>query len=406
MNMSEFERQENSKEDDAASLSLLGRILPDDFSEEDKAFAQELDTLFALEEEELPPYFAQTLLEPDDPRFQVAEHGFEHKIRARVFRRLQLRRRLFPHERPGLRILASEIPVRRSLAVSFALVMIICLTVLFTAPSFASGLELLLKGARTGVLKVHSYPKNVTNVVANIEKSNATSQTTMSLSAAEQQLHSWHIYWPQALPQGYTLTGVYLYRERHQNWTDGPFIELDYALTGMTPQGTGQLAIREFKLKPDVKVLQVVNDGSAQAINVDQNGLAQEIYVNGQWVVSTIHNEPFPVWKTGQRSELIYQQNGIVFWIVGDLRDGINQAVLQNIAASLQPLPVGRTMHMGLEDDMDLVTLRYGEVNGPFSGDVIAVYPFGSITPYLTLIGVEQTPAGKPVPASQTPHPH
>ena len=99
MSTSGFERELNSGENGFSSLSTKGQDIPADFSEEDIEFVQELNTLFSPQDEELPPYYVQTLLEPDDPRFQAVEPGFEHKTSARVFRRLKLRRRLFPARR-------------------------------------------------------------------------------------------------------------------------------------------------------------------------------------------------------------------------------------------------------------------------------------------------------------------
>ncbi len=112
--------------------------------------------------------------------------------------------------------------------------------------------------------------------------------------------------------------------------------------------------------------------------------------------MTTYHNKQYPTWQYGQRSELIYSKDGIVFWIVGDARDGIDQNTLQNIADSLQPMQTDLIMHMAVETDMDMVTLRFGEVNGPFSNDLLAVYPDGSVTPYFTLIGNPSQPQPKP----------
>jgi len=164
-------------------------------------------------------------------------------------------------------------------------------------------------------------------------------------------------------------------------------MEFDYTSNSATAHGTGKLAIREFKLKPDVSVLQVVKDGSTTAIKTDQAGLAQAIYVDGQW---TLRNR-LPVWVYGQRSELIYQKDGIVFWIVGDQRDGFNQNALLNIANSLQPLHLTRFVPAGIKNEFDVVTLLQGDVNGPFTGDVLAITPDDSgIGTYLSLLGSQQ----------------
>src|SRR5437764_5019033 len=147
MSMSEFEIELNRWEDDSLRLSMQERTLPSDFSVEDVAFAQELEGLFAIAEEETPPYFVQTLLEPEDPRFQVVEHGFEHKTSARVFRRLKLKRRLFHPQRSALRRVMTDAPLRRSLiAFIAACLLFMFITMAATATSFASGIEVLFAG--------------------------------------------------------------------------------------------------------------------------------------------------------------------------------------------------------------------------------------------------------------------
>ena len=411
MSTSEFEEQHDFEEEDMIPCAGSDRALPDDFSNEDKAFAQELGTLFSPQDEELPPYYVQTLLAAEDLRLQPLAYGFEHRTRARVFRRLKLRHQLVQREPVTLRSVITTIPMRRSLTIVAAFLVVLCLTVIFTAPSFASGLEILLEGGRTGVLQTRSYPK----VKSVNTQADERSPSQMSLSAAEQQLDAWSIYWPQFVPDQYLLSNVYLYQEPHQKWVDGSFIELDYTLSGVRPKGTGQLVIREFKLMPDDKVLQVVKNGAAQPINIDQSGLTQEIYVDGQWVTDNTRNQVYPTWLYGQRSELIYQRNGIVFWIVGDQRDGLNEPVLDAIASSLKPLSTSQVMHMGMglglmsigmDNNLDMVTMRWGEVNGPFADDVVAVYPYGSLTPYLSPVGSGKSSQSKVVPAPMMSGPH
>jgi hypothetical protein len=389
MSMSEFERQLNKWNQDFSALSMQGHDLPADFSEEDVTFAQELDELIALDHEDIPPYYVQTLLDSEEPRFQPVEQGFELKTRARVFRRLKLRRRLFPRGRPSFRSLLSEISISRMLTAGAAFMLIMFMTVMLTGASFASGVAMLLHGARSGVLLVHEYPAGLSlSHKPSVLYNDPDAQPTMSLLDAQTKLHSWKMYWPQALPDNYKLTDSYLYQEPHQSWADGPFVEFDYTLTGKPTHGTGVLAIREFKLKQDVTVLQVVKDGSITALKYDQNGQPQAIFVDGQW---TLRNK-FPVWSRGQRSELIYQKDGIVFWIVGDQRDGINQKTLLNIAGSLQPLHIRHVLsNMGFKDNINTVTALNGDVNGPFTGDVLAITSDdSSVGTYLSLVGSQQ----------------
>ncbi len=331
------------------------------------------------------------MLDVEGPRFQPVENGFEFKTRARVFRRLKLRRRLTDTVRPTIGSLIREMPLRRTLAPTMALVLLVFFTVILTSNSFASGMQLLLNGGKAGVIQVHNYPNNVkTGAIAKFASSDPDASPTLSLQASQQQLHNWPLYWPHHLPDNYSLSNIYLYQAQQQSWADGPFMELDFALSSAQSHGRGLLAIREFKLKPNVNVLQVVKDGAAQPIKVDQNGQAQAIYVDGQWV---LRNKIFPTWMYGQRSELIYQKDGIVFWIVGDQRDGIGKDELLRIATSLQVFHVSRAMHVGNDSTMNSVSLLDGDVTSPFTGDVLAVFPDdSSVGPYLTLVG-PQSPA-------------
>jgi len=369
MNMSEFEEQLNK--DNFSSPPTKARELPADFSEEDRAFVQELDTLFALHKEELPPYYVQTLLEPDDQRFRVVEHGFEQKTSARVFRRLKLRRRLFHSYRISLHAVINALPMRRTLlAFGTALMLFMMLTAFFTGPSFADGLALLLSGSHSGVLQVRTYPNGVRpEPLFNVNQSPALQ--TLNLLEAQQELH-FPMYWPHSIPNDYTLSNIYLFQQPERSWADGPTMELDYDISasGVITHGTGQIAIREFKPKAGIDVLQVVQNGAAYPLQIDQNGQAQAIYVDGQWVS---HNMFSHVWVFGQRSELIYQRDGIVFWIVGDQRDGIKKDALLKIADSLQVFNMSRLIHAGFY--MNSVTQLFEDVTGLFAGDIIAFFP-------------------------------
>src|SRR5712692_2956029 len=343
MSMSEFEKQPVEQEGSLASCSVRGHPIPTDFSEEDLAFAKELDALFALDEEEIPPYFAQTLLEPNDPRFQVVEPGFEHKIRARVFHRLKLRRRLF--HSPRLEGGRGSVSGRRSLLTLVAAVMLFfMLTVAFTGQSFAQGMAVLLHSKQSGVYQVRGYPKGI--VPFSYSFNDPSPQRQISLPMAQGLLH-FPMYWPQTTPTSYLLDGIYLYEQTGQSWADGPMLELHYDYTSAgTPRSIGEIAIREFKPKAKTNVLQVVEADAAHGIQVDAKGLAQAIYVDGRWVSLNKYSHR---WVYGGRSELIYEQDGVVFWIVGDQRDGITQDVLWTIAQSLQAINVSHIERMGVE---------------------------------------------------------
>ncbi|HZS76369.1 MAG TPA: hypothetical protein VFA41_07130 [Ktedonobacteraceae bacterium] len=365
MSMSEFDKHlDGAREKDASRP--VDQILPADFSEEDLDFMHELNTLFSPEEEELPPLFVQTLMEVENPRFSAADETLVQKTNARVFRALRLRRRLFSSQRSLLKQLSETVVdlVRRPalMAWTASLLLIMLCTAAFAAPSFASGMAYLLHGAKGGVLLVHQYPKANTK---HINNANNTAPTDISLVEAQRELH-FKIYWPAYLPQGYSLNSINLYQES-ASWADGPVVELVYISNVKDPNGTGQIVIREFK--PAMEVLQVVQDKAAQVIQSDAAGNPMAIYVDGQWM--SVKN--LVRWMYGGRSEVIYQQDGVVFWIAGDQRDGIGKKDLWNIAQSMQNMAMTHIVLM--KGETTFVERTSCEAKGPFSTDMVAIYP-------------------------------
>jgi len=369
MSTSEFE---NEWDDQCVDSSLMLRQelgLPEDFTDEDIAFAQEMETLFAPEKEELPPYFVQTLLEVENPRFQPVEHGLEYKTRAHVFRRLKLRRRLFRSMSIPFFSLAQYAvrPQRSVLALLVACLLFVVFTVVATGPSFASGLNVLLSGQHGGVLLVNGYPKLSPTRAKNSFGGNVVSNPSpkkITLLEAQQQLE-FPIYRPISLPDHYTLSSMYLYKAIDQSWADGPAIELEYAYErqGSTSHGVGKISVCEFK--PQGQVLQVVQLGAAHSLQIGRDGQAQAIYVDGQWV----HINKFSHdWVYGGRSEIIYEHNGVIFWIAGDQRDGIGQKALLDIANSLQPFNM-RAVHMF--GRINSVVVSSDNANWPFADDIV-----------------------------------
>lgn len=372
MSMSEFERQQ----DDGGGVTPLSRHgpahePPADFSEEDLDFARELESLFSVDEEVIPPYFVQTLLESEDSRFRPLEPGFEQRTRAHVFRQLNLHYHLYGR-RPSLASIINALPARQALmTLSAAVLLFMACTVLLTGPSFASGMDILLHGTRSGVMQMVHYPAGVhaPALADAVDRADQSQPAQMTLMATEDLLQ-FPIYLPQNMPDKYSLNGIYLYQSDDQTWADGPVLELNYlyAAPGVTPAGTGSIAIREFK--PNGNVFQVVERGAAYPLNVDHVGQAQAIYIDGQWVR---HNRYSHSWIFGQRSELIYQRNGVVFWIVGDQRDGITKDALMNIALSLQTFNFDYAMHVS--ENIYSVTQVNRDSTGLFTGDIIAVSP-------------------------------
>lgn len=378
MSMSGFDGKLNNQRDSVFHRSFQERGIPSDFGEEDLVFAEELNALFSPEKEELPPYFVQTLLASDNPRLIPVEPGFEHKTSARVFRHLKLRRPLFQQPRSFLGAFITGVNgifARRSLLASMAAFMLIMLfTVAFTAPSFAAGMSVLLQGARGGVYQVHSFPK----VVHKRPKNGISAQYTYSrtrqltLLAAQQQLN-FQIYWPQSLPGHYVLDSIYLMHVSDEDWADGPIVELVYSLSGVAPKGTGQIVIREFM--PSEMVLQLVQDNAVHPIQVSQDGRPKAIYVNGQWIP---HGRLLPQWAYGERSELIFQQNGVVFWIAGDQYDGIGEQALWKTAQSLKAIPLKNQFIFMKSDAVYVTQAELSDVPDAFTNDVYVIYPDGS----------------------------
>ncbi len=340
MSMSEYENQ-NPKEWDNLFPSTIEPALPDDFSEEDVVFAQELSTLFSAPDEILPPYFAQTLLQAENSRYTVVDNAFAQKTSARVFRALKLRRRLFSRRRslPGaIRETVRDITMHKSLlAWASALMLVMILTVAFTVPSFEQGVSLLMRNSRNGVMKVSHPPERVRRNTADFmlnSRSWNTHPTQVPLITVGRML-SFPIYWPRWMPANYTLDTIKIYVDPNNTWANGPVVDLvfDADTNRAALKGTGQIVVREFN--PLEQVLQVVKDGNVYPIDPDQYGNnPTAIYVDGQWMATG--KMPPLIWKQGGRSEVIYQQSNVVFWIAGDQRDGINQKILWKMAQSLQ----------------------------------------------------------------------
>lgn len=373
MSTSEYENQ-NHKEWNNLFPSTIEPALPDDFSEEDVVFAQELSTLFSPPDEILPPYYAQTLLQAEEPRYSVVDDAFAQKTRARVFRALKLRRRLFKRRSPlvALGQTLHDITMRKTfVAWASVLVMIMMVTAAFTAPSFEQGVSMLMHGSRSGVLKVHKPPHvqhNKADFLAGMRSYN-THPTQVSL-LSEEPLLSFPLYWPQWVPANYTLDCIKVYVSSDNSWAVGPVVDLVYDIdvTRSAPKGTGQVVIREFQ--PLEQVLQVVQDGYAFPIDPDQYGEnPRAIYVDGQWMITG--KTPPLVWEHGGRSEIIYQQNNVVFWIAGDQRDGINEQVLWKTAQSLQTTPSISFKMLKSVMATILVPSSVDLVNDPFANDIV-----------------------------------
>ena len=346
-----------------------GLSFPEDFSMDEENFASELRELFPLDREELPPHFAQTLC-GDEWRSQVAP-GYEAKITYRVFSELDLPRSPLVkggigRQRLGQIRSAFARPSRPLAAAISGLLVLMVFSVLLASPAFAAGLRILV--GQTGVVQVQNYPKHV-----------GTSHTS---ETAFKQGPPPPTYWVGNSYGNYRF--FYSSQIPQQEWSEGPITELHYVYT-KTPVGSGMLDIREFRLSPDVAaVLQVVQSGSATAVDV---GNDPAVYVEGAWSGNSVLSR----WVTGKRSEIILEHNGVIIWIVADPRDGMKQAQLIDVAKQLQftpqlPQSHNSTVMQVIERQLDAAsaTANSGEVYAVLPSDVspsTGIFSFVSMSP-------------------------
>ena len=342
-----------------------GRRFPADFSPDEQAFAEEMRALFPLECEELPPLYSQTLL--GDAQHSPIEKHYEQKLTHRVFQRLGIARPLPRPARLALLDLRRDVrrpavvsslrrlrPVSAALAACALLFMVV--SVIAASPSFAAGVRVLL--GHSGVDQVPSYPSVTRPSASMVADAGRTGTAAHPLNLIE---------WMGESVSHYSFQAVSI--SPAQEWTDGPVVELRYVRQDATA-GSGVLDVREFRPSPTLAgVLQMVADGSASAVSV--NG-KPGVYVDGQWVPASTR----PIWQPGIRSELIFERDGLVFWIVADQRDGMGADALVDVAAQLTPIPL-RTI-MPNRSALRLVGVELqNSLQSPIEGELLELVPAG-----------------------------
>lgn len=334
-----------------------GRLSPPDFSAEELALARDLHGLFPLEQEQLPPRFVQTLTA--QPRVYGAPTGLAQRVVYRVFRRLGLPRKLFsdgtlaPARGPRGFISLERAPQKVALSTLLALVLLSLVTV---APSFAQGLRLLL--GQTGVQVVPHYPQPM--YVPQVQ------EQYLSLQAVRDAV-PFRVSWLGSAPDTYQFQGLIVHIG--QPWADGPVVELQYANVE-SETGFGQLIVREFRPTAGAMVLQVVAQGAAHVVQV---GAQQAIYIDGQWV----RQRQAIVWEYGTGAELIYQADGVIFWITADQRDGVGESTLAALAQQLEPLYMGTVTRMLPDVSLPTNAQVASALSSASLGEVIALIPAG-----------------------------
>lgn len=370
--MSGFERSSDPERHDAAGAG--GRSWPDDFSLEEMQFARELQGLFPIEDEALPPLYIQTLL--DEELHAPVDRTDVRRLKRIVLSKLGLPQRpLFTRqwapsawaEQVSVEKVTNTLKRASRPVVALMGLLIVCMvgSMYLATPSFAQGLRMLF--GDTGAQQVANYPQNITP-----EK---------KVTGVAPSAPSMPTFWPGA------ATGDYIYQGMRAlpqtTYSHGPIIDLQYVLSERSHQqtGSGMLDIREFQIATSLSaVLQSVQEGSASYTAV--NGLPA-VYVDGMWVMSPGQRMG---WQTGSRSMLIFERAGVIFWIVGDQRDGLDEAHLVQIASQMQtattsmlvqsdPLSVrliGAQLSAGLRDPIGYGTELYAEIPRTGSPDSAA----------------------------------
>ncbi len=340
-----------------APVTEGGRKSPADFSADELALARDLQALFPLDQEQLPPFYIQTLTQAE--RAVRTPTGLDQRVTYRVFRRLSLPRRLFggagvpPLEPPRGVTRLGHAPRTVALSLVLALTLLSLITV---APSFAQGVRMLL--GQTGVQFVPHYPHPTL----------APPEQVQYLSLREtREAVPFPVYWLGLNPGSYQYQELVLHIG--QPWAEGPVVELQYSHADPSI-GYGRLIVREFRPAAGATVLQVVAAGAAHPTQV---GDQPAIFIDGHWV----QQRQGIVWQYGTQAELLYQAYGLVFWITADQRDGATMALLGQWAQALDRLYLGQPRsHLP-----DLSQPAHAQLAAALSsaelGEVVALLPAG-----------------------------
>jgi hypothetical protein len=355
---------------------------------EEEQFASELRALFPIEDEVLPPLYIQTLL--DDETQAPLDTNDVRRLTHAVKRSLGLPPRPLFSRQWAPSAWADQVSVARVSGaikrasrpvVSLVALMIFCMvtSMYLATPSFAQGLRMLF--GDTGAQQVADYPRNVAP-----EK---------HVTTTSPQVGTIPTFWLGTSTSGYIYQGMRTLPQ--EQYSRGPILDIQYVLSERSDQqtGSGTLDIREFQIATSLSaVLQSVQEGSASYTSV--NGLPA-VYVDGMWVSAPGQRER-ATWQSGARSMLIFERDGVIFWIVGDQRDGLGEAQLVQAASAMAPT----TMNALVQSDLLSVRLIGAQLSASLRD------PIGYSTELLTLIPRTASPdsaAGEFVTQAQPPAP-
>ncbi len=304
-----------SSETGASGAERLEPSFPPDFTQDEALFASELRDIYDIEREDLPAGYVPTILGYE--RHKPAQPGFERRLTRRIFRELNLPGRpLFERSfvlqfgaalaEPAQQLRHAG---RAAIGVLASVMLVMVMSMVFATPSFADGLQILL--GHTGVQQVADYPRNVHD--------SAPPQTNQRETPTP-------LYWMGPTVEEYAYLGMR--KLPSEDWSNGPIVDVQYVLTNI-PAGSGVLDVRMFQIADEYQaVLKVVQSGSAREIRF---GDTWAIYVDGTWVAQGRHR----FWQSGVHSQLLFEKNGLIFWITGDQRDGMDQAHLLAAASKI-----------------------------------------------------------------------
>ena len=334
--MSEFERIDQ----DSAWANAGELKFPADFTKEEAAFARKMREIFVIEGEDLPPLYAQTLLDPE--KYEIPNRGFEQRVTAEVLERLHLSGKSRP-ESSSREPEAPLPPVRESatrrlrislhgmrqflnrpmtLAASLAL-LVLAVSLVVASPTFARGLQVIF--GNTGVAQVESVPTHV---------SPTKRQKNSGPAAPAVTFPNISLFWPGPVANNYAYEGTHL--QVPTKWSTGAIVDMQYSLPSDS-QGSGMLDIREFQVASSYSaVLQVVEDGNTTSLTLADGSPA--VYVNGMWVPRMLDHTQTYVWQTGTHCLLIMEREGVVIWMVGDPRDGLTAQTMAALANQMVPV--------------------------------------------------------------------
>jgi hypothetical protein len=304
-----------SSETGASGAERLEPLFPADFTQDETLFASELRDIYDIEREDLPAGYVPTILGYE--RHKPAQPGFERRLTRRVFRELNLPGRPLFERRPLFQFAAAltepaqelRYAGRAAIGVLASVMLVMVMSMVFATPSFADGLQILL--GHTGVQQVADYPRNV--------------HESAALQTQPQEIQT-PLYWMGPTVGDYAYLGMR--KLPSEGWSKGPIVDVQYVLTDI-PAGSGVLDVRMFQIADDYQaVLKVVQSGSAREIKF---GDTWAIYVDGTWMAQGRHR----FWQAGVHSQLLFEKNGVIFWITGDQRDGMDQAHLLAAASKI-----------------------------------------------------------------------